>query len=98
MRTVVHDGGLRMNGRDQSLRVRLVRSMVRYQKQVHFADQVIRTRELELLVFRQVTQVEKTEFAVGDQHTQGAGILRRVCRRLRFARASWIRLPCSRQM
>ena len=51
-RAVVHDGHSGLNGVDQHLRIRAGLSMTRHDEQVHAADRIIGTHQLELFRFR----------------------------------------------
>ena len=59
----------------QRLRVRKIGSVVRDQKQIDCTDEIVGTGKFEFFLFGQISKIQKTEMAIGDQHADRSSIL-----------------------
>ena len=66
-RTVVDDGNLGMEIPNQRLGIGKIRPVMRHQKKIHFAQQIVRAGQFKLFLLRQITQIQKTEPSICNQ-------------------------------
>src|SRR5579862_6989793 len=69
-----------------------------HQEQVRSSNEIVRTDEIQFLIFRQIAQVDEPEITESDEYAHGCRILRVICGPLRLCGAIriWLPRPCCR--
>ena len=73
--TIVHDRDARVKGVDDCGRVRKIQAVVSGEIQIDGADEILGANELQFFLLGEITEIDETKFAKGEERAERARVL-----------------------